>query len=203
MIDSNSDSLISSGSTSAPASVGRRLERAGHAAEVRPLPQRHVQQHAGLAEQLLDAVDQRGEVDVVGVHAVDDDHPPQAGLLGLGEDPAGVHLDARLGVDDDGRRVDAAHGADGLADEVGIAGRVDQVEVLAGVVEVHDAGFDRVLVLLLFLVEVADARAVVDAGGPADGPGGGEDLVDQRGLAGRAVPTEGDVADLLDRNTWA
>ena len=98
-----------------------------------------------------------GEVDVVGVHPVDDDHPPQAGLFRLGEHAAGVDFDARLGVDDDRRRIDAPHRADRLADEVGIAGRVDHVEVLAGVVEMHHAGFDRVLVMLLFLVEVADA----------------------------------------------
>ena len=35
--------------------VGGHVERAGHAAEIGPLPQRHVHQHARLAEQLLDA----------------------------------------------------------------------------------------------------------------------------------------------------
>ena len=105
------------------------------------------------------------------IHLVDDDHPAQAGLLGLVEHAAGVHLDARLGVDHDRRRVDAPHRADRLADEIGIAGRVDHVEVLAGVVEMHHGGFDRVLVVLLFFVEIADARAVVDAGQTLDRAG--------------------------------
>ena len=119
--------------------VGGRLQRAGHAAELGPLAQRHVEQHAALAEQLLNAFDQRGEVDVVGIHPVHDDHPSQAGLLRLVEHAAGVDLDARLGVDDDRRRIDAAHRADRLADEIGIAGRVDHMELLAGVLEMHHA----------------------------------------------------------------
>ena len=57
-------------------------------------------------------------------------------------------FDAAVGVDDDHRRIDAAQRADRLADEVGIAGRVDDVEVFAGVLEVRDARFDRVLVVL-------------------------------------------------------
>ena len=51
----------------------------------------------------MNAVDQRGEVDIVGVHPVDDDHPAEAGFFGLGEHPARVHLNTRMGVDDDGR----------------------------------------------------------------------------------------------------
>ena len=90
--------------------------------------------------------------------------PSQAGLLGLGEHPAGVDLDARLGVDDDRRRVDAPHGADRLADEVGIARRIDQMKMLAAVIHVHHAGFDGVLVLFFFLIEIADAGAIVHAG---------------------------------------
>ena len=56
------------------------------------------------------------------------DHAAQAGLLRLGEDAAGVDLDARLGVDHHRRRVHAPQGADRLADEVGIARRVDHLE---------------------------------------------------------------------------
>ena len=62
----------------------------------------------------------------------------------------------------------------------------------------HDAGFDGVLVLLLFVIEIADAGAVIHAGGASDRAGGGEDFVDQRGLAGRTVSTENEVANLLD-----
>ena len=51
------------------------------------------------------------------------------------------------------------------------------VEVLAGMLEVDERRFDRVLVMLFFFVEVADARAVVDAGGPLDRAGRGQQIV--------------------------
>ena len=178
--------------------VGRRIERAGHAVEIRPVPQRHVQRHTGRAEQFLDPLEQPGEVDVVGVHAVDDDHPAQAGLARLGEDPAGVDLDPRLGIDDDHRGIDAPQGPNRLADEVGIARRVDGVEPFAGMVEVGHLGLDRVAVRLLFLVEVADARAVVHAGRAGDRSRLRQDAVHQRRLAARFMATESDVADVFD-----
>ena len=66
----------------------------------------------------------------------------QPGLLRLGEHPAGVDLDPRLGVDDHRRRVHRGQGADRLADKVGIARGVNHLEVLAGVLEVDDGGLD-------------------------------------------------------------
>ncbi len=93
---------------------------------------------------------------------------------------------------------DGVHGGDGLADEVGIARRVDDVEVLALVVEVDDVRLDRVMVLFFDLVEVADAGAVVDAGRPSDGAGDSEHLVGQRALAGVPVAAKDNVADVFD-----
>ena len=56
----------------APLGVFRHLERAGHAAEIAALAQGNVQELAGLAEHLLDVLHQLGEIDVVGVHLVDE-----------------------------------------------------------------------------------------------------------------------------------
>ena len=81
----------------------------------------------------------------------------------------------------DDHRIDGMHGADRLPDEVGVAGRVDRIEPLAVVVEVDHVGLDRVAVHLLFLVEIADARALVDAGRTRDVP------VRERILSKRAV----------------
>ena len=122
--------------------------------------------------------------DIVRVHLVDHDHPPQSGLFCLGEHAAGINFDARLGVDHDRRGIHAAHGADGLADEVGIAGRIDDVESLAGVIEMHHAGLDGVFMLFFFFVEVADAAAVVNADQcELTMPVAVEHAVDQRGFA--------------------
>jgi hypothetical protein len=144
--------------------VGWRFQRVDDAAEIGALAQRHIEQHTALAENLLDVVDQLGEVDVVGIHPVDDDNASQAGFFGFQKDAAGVDFDARLSVDDDCRGVDASHGADGLTDEIGIAWGVDHREVLAGVIKMDDRRFDGVFVVLLFFVEVANAGSVVNAG---------------------------------------
>ena len=73
-----------------------------------------------------------------------------------------------MGVDHDRGRLDRAKRADRLADEIGIAGRVDQIESLAGMVEMDDRRFDRVFVGFFHLVEIADTGAVVNAGRPMD-----------------------------------
>ena len=200
MIDSMSEVWISLGSTSAAWVSCRHLERAGHAAEIGAPAQGHVQKLAALAEHLLDVLHQRGEVDVVGVHLVDGDEAAQAGLARLVEDPAGGHADAALGVDHDDHRIDGVHRADRLPDEVGVAGGVDGVEPLAVMVEVHDVGLDRVVVHLLFLVEIADARALVDAGRTRDRARQGKDLVQEGRLSRGPVSAEGHVANVCDWN---
>ena len=137
----------------------------------------------------LDGREQLGEVDVVGVELVDDEHAGQAALAGLVEHAARVDLDAVGGGDDDDRGLDGVQRAQGLADEVGLAGRVEQVDVLALVLEVQDAGVDRELVFVLLVVEVGDAGAVVDAAAAVDGLGLEEQGVGQRGLAAARCPT--------------
>ena len=178
--------------------VGGYFERAGHAAEIGPLPQRHVQQRTRLAEQFLDVLHQLGEIDVLGVHLVQHDHASQARVARLVENATRVDPDPRLGVDHHDRRIDGAQRADRLSDVVRVARRVDDVEPLAGVLEVDHRAFDRVLVLLLFIVEIADAGAVIDAGWPAEGPGEGQQLIDERRLAGRTVAAKGYVPDIRD-----
>ena len=54
------------------------------------------------------------------------------------------------------------------------------------------------LVMLFLFVEVADARAVVDARLAAHRAGLHQQVIDQRRLARRAVPANGNVANVLD-----
>ena len=74
---------------------------------------------------MLNAFDERGKIDIVGVHLVDDDDPTQAQLAGFAKHAPRVDFDARVGVDHDHGRFDGVEGADGLADEVGVAGRIE------------------------------------------------------------------------------
>ena len=80
----------------------------------------------------------------------------------------------------------AAQRAERLADEVGIAGRVEQLKCLPAWLKWTSARLDRVLVVLFFFVEIANAGAVVDAGRPLDGAGRSQNLVGQHRLAGVA-----------------
>ena len=56
----------------------------------------------------------------------------------------------------------------GVADEVGVPGRIQQVDVLRLVIEVQRRAVQRMLVFLLLIGEVADGGAFVDIADMAD-----------------------------------
>jgi hypothetical protein len=152
--------------------LARRGEEAvGHLA----VPaRRQVERQAFLAEGLLDALEQVLEVDVVGVDLVDDDQAVQAAPGGPLHEAAGHHLDAVLRVDDDGRRFHRGERRQRVAEEIGIAGRVEQVD--AGRVrgacrfEACDRKLEGVLQLLLERGVVAHGGAALDAARGGDRP---------------------------------
>ncbi len=71
----------------------------------------------------------------------------------------GAHPQAVGGVDDRQREVPDAQGADPLAQEVRVSGRVDDVELLPEPLGVQERGVDRDLVLVLARVVVGGRRA--------------------------------------------
>ena len=79
----------------------------------------------------------------------------------------------------------AGRHASACADQIGRAGRVDEVDPLAQVIGMQDRGVDRVPVLLLLFLEVAEAGAIGDGGFAVDGPAGEQQRIDQRRLPGR------------------
>ena len=89
-------------------------------------------------------------------------------------------------------------GREGGADEVGVAGGVEQVDVLALIFQVQHTGVDGEVAFLLLFVPIGDAGAIVDAALAVDRPGGEEQAVGQRGLSGRPVPHQCHRADVLD-----
>ncbi len=105
----------------ARAAVGRQVDRQTRASE-RVLNRRH----------------EAGQVDVLGVDAIDDDHPAQAAFGGPVHHPARHQFDAVLRVDDDRNGFHRVERANALPDEIGMPGRVDQVNARAAVVEVDD-----------------------------------------------------------------
>ena len=93
---------------------------------------------------------------------------------------------------------DGRQRAQGIADEVGIAGRVDQVDLLAVPGQMPEVAVDREMPALLLVVDVEGAGAVVHRALAAGGAGGEEQGVGKAGLARRPMSSQGDVADIGD-----
>src|ERR1019366_2287722 len=100
-----------------------------------------------------------------------DDHARQPAFARLVEHAARVDLNAGGCGDDDDGGIDGVESAERLADEIGLAGRVDEVDPFALKIEVQDAGVDGVLVFLFFLVEIGKAGQFIDAAASIDGFG--------------------------------
>ncbi len=156
-----------------------------------------VQGRAGLAEGGLDAVEAAGEGGPVAVELVDEERPGQAQLLGHGPDDLGLGLDPLDGRDHEQDPVGGRQGRAHVADEVGVAGGVEQVDLEAVVLDGGDGQGDRDLLARLLGLEVGDGGAVLDPADAVGGPGGVAHRLDQRGLAGSPVTNDQDVADMI------
>ena len=149
------------------------------------------------AEGVADLRGEASEVNPLGVDLVDDDDPAQLALLGRGHHALSHALDAGLGADDHSGRLHRWQDGQAAADEVGKAGGVEQIDVLAVGVEAGDADVQGVFVLLLQGVEVTNGRPAGHAARRGDHARGGEQGLHQGGLAGTGVTYQGDVADVL------
>src|SRR5262249_18006939 len=113
-----------------------RVQHADDAGELAADVVGRVEQHTALAEAIGDGLEECIQVDVVGVHLVDDENAPQAAFAGLVEQPAGVDFDAaRRRYNDDGRlhRVERHQRA---ADEIRVARPINQVDLLTAALQV-------------------------------------------------------------------
>jgi hypothetical protein len=97
---------------------------------------------------------------------------------------AGLRLHTLDGGDDQHRAVEHAQDPFDLGDEIGVAGRVDQVDRDAVDDERHDGGLDRDAALPLQRQGIGLGAAVVDAADLVDDPGGEEQPLGQGGLTG-------------------
>ena len=151
---------------------------------------------AQLDEEVEGLVEGAGRIGVGPVGLVDDDDRPQAEAQGPHEHVARLGHRAFVGVDEQQHRVDHAEHTLDLAAEIGVTGRVDDVDQV--VLPLHRAvlGADGDAALALEVVAVHDA--LVDVRVLAEHVRGAEDAVDQRGLAMIDVGDDRQVADLVD-----
>ncbi len=90
------------------------------------------------AELLVYRFEQRLQIRIVRIDLINDDHSAEPPLGGRFHHLAGIHLDAGARIDDDGDRLHSRQRNQRAPDEVRIAGRVQEIYVLALVVEAGD-----------------------------------------------------------------
>ena len=133
---------------------------------------------------------------------VDEDEPGEAERGALGPRQLGADLDAVDGADDDHGEVGDGQGGVDVAGEVGVAGRVDEVDLVGravggGPLERRQRQRQRHRALGFLGLGVAHRRAVLDPPRPGEHPGPQEQGLGERRLAAAAVADDGDVADLV------
>ncbi len=149
---------------------------------------------AEVHEQLVDGVEDLRRPRIGAIDLVDRDDDRQVVRHGLLENVARLRQRALRRVHEQQHRVDHVQAALDLTAEVGMAGRVDDVQAYAVVVDRGLLGEDRDPLLPLQVIRVHDPIDD-DLVGP-EGTGLAQHRVDERGLAVIDVGDDGDIADV-------
>ena len=142
-------------------------------------------------------VEGRLEVRPLAVELVDEDRPRQPRLDGELPRHLRLDLDAVDGRDHDDDRVDRPDRRSEVADEVGVSGSVQHVDLRSVPLDRRHRQRDGDPLALFVGVVVGDRGAVFDGSHPGDGPRREQHGFEQRGLAGPSVTDQQDVADVL------
>jgi len=94
------------------------------------------------AKRLADLLDEGFEVHVGQIDLVDDNGAGEISLLGRLHHSARHHFDAADGVDNDDDSLDGRQASDGLADQIGRPGGVENVDAFALIIQMKDRGID-------------------------------------------------------------
>ena len=150
---------------------------------------------AQLQEKLEDFVEHFVRPSVRPIDLVDDHDRLQSALQGLGEHEAGLRHRPFSGIDQHQRPVGHSQHALDLAAEIGVAGRVDDVDLHALIRDGDVLGEDRDAPLALQVVGVEDLLAdQLRVAIPAALP---QHAIDKRRLAVVNVGDNGDVSHVL------
>ena len=127
------------------------------------------------------------------VDLVDEDQRRDVEPLERAEQQRRLGLDALDRRDDEHRTVEDAEDALDLGDEVGVAGRVDEVDREIADQERGDRGPDRDAAFALELERVGLGGAGVDAADVVDRAGGEEESLGEGGLTGVDVGEDSEI----------
>ena len=155
---------------------------------------RQVERRDLVAERCPQRVERGDRVGVLALAAGDDEERRRAGGATQRDSPLGARLDAARRVHREQRPVGGRESLDDLAREVGVAGRVDEGDLVVVVVGRRERQRQRLLALLLLRLEVERRRPVIDLAQSVDGAGGMQQVLGERRLARAGMAGEHDVA---------
>ena len=160
------------------------------------LTDRELDRHGVESETVVEGLDRPGEVRVLLVHHVDD-HEGRLPLVAQDVPrDLGADLDPGVRPQDQEGGVGAPERAVDVADEIGVTGAVDQVDFVAGPLELGEAEADRDLPLDLVGGVIEHGRALRDPPEPTGGLGEEQHGLGEGGLPHAVMRDERDVTDL-------
>ena len=168
-------------------------------AELRFFTDRELERRDAGSELLVELIERAREGRALAVELVHEDRSWESELLGHAPGDLGLHFDALDCGDDEDREVGGAERGSDVADEVGVPGGVEHVDLDALVLEGCDAERRGDPASGFLGVEVGDRVAVLHPALAGDRPGDEEQRLGERRLARSAVADECDVAKLVRR----
>ena len=173
------------------------LEQIDNALERRFLADWQLDGHNARTETHAQFVDDAMKIRVLAIHLVEEEHARQFLLLREVPELLRLDLDARVCRNDDDGRVGCIHGLDGLADEVGIARRIEEVQLAVAPFAGRELRLHRQMALLFLWAGIEQARAVIDAAAALRRARVEEGIVEEARLAAVAVPEKDDIPEIL------
>ena len=176
--------------------ANRHGEEIDDALESRFLADRKLDRHDARTEAQAQLIDDALEVGVLAIDLVDEEGARQIQRFRIAPDFLRLHLDARDGRDDDESAVRRLQGAFHLADEVRIARRIKDIELMIEPFTGEQRGLYAKLAPRLFRLIVRSHRPVGDAAAPLDRPRIEKAILRDARLPRLAVPDKGNIADI-------
>ena len=162
---------------------GAHLDQVDQATELGFLADGHLDRDSHGVEAITDGLDSPPKVGADAVHLVDEADARHGETVGLSPDRFGLRLDAGDGVKDDDAPVEDAQRTLHLGGKVDVAGRVDQVDLVAVPFAGDGGGLDGDAALALLRHIVGHRGAVVDVAQAVRAPGVKEHTLGGGGLA--------------------
>jgi hypothetical protein len=140
-------------------------------------------------------VEGRLEIGVLPIHLADNREAGELQLVTALPHDLGAHLHAGHGIHQDKSAVRDTQRRDHLSDEVGIARRIEQIDLVILVFTGEERRRERELAPDLLVLEIRNRVAFLYLPHPGESACQEEQGLRQRGLAAAAVRHQGDVAD--------